>query len=289
MGDAFPTVHAKAIEKDIQEAGGAEVIFQDPSVFETQIPAHSVYLGRMLRLSDPLFRAIVREKLAGRADHDDVHAEEALGAFVTYSFGADGERVEALRGLYFAGKIARNSEVRIFLRGKHRQFPVEVPIVEPHRALKDLPDEAIGDYVRAVFAVDQAGLRQGLSKIEHWLSQATLRRDQLVLNHRAILLLHAMRGRERDAKERLGAALDALDALPRTLAFAARKALNEGEAERAAKLLEGQLARSGTDDEDIAPVLLAHQELHASRGEEDQELAAWITSEVLGAFEVGEA
>ncbi|MFN0318476.1 MAG: tetratricopeptide repeat protein [Burkholderiales bacterium] len=289
MGDAFPTVHAKSIEKDIQEAGGAEVIFQDPSVFETQIPAHSIYLARMLRLSDPLFRAIVREKLAERADHDDVHAEEALGAFVTYPFGADGERIEALRGLYFAGKIERNSEVKIFLRGKQRQFSVEVPLVEPQRALKDLPDEAIGDYVRAVFAVEHADLRHALGNIERWMSQATLRRDQLVLNHRAVVMLHAMRGRERDAQARLQAALDAGDALPRTLAFAARKAINEGDADRAAKLLERQLPRAGTDDEDIAPVLLAQQELHASRGEEDQELAAWITSEVLGAFEAGEA
>ncbi|MSQ58212.1 MAG: tetratricopeptide repeat protein [Betaproteobacteria bacterium] len=288
MGDAFPALHAKAIEKSLQEAGGAEVVLQDPSVLETQIHAHSIYLSRMLRLSDPLFRAIVREELAGRADHDDSHAEEALGAFVTYSFGADGERIEALRGLYFAGKIERDSQVKIFLRGEQRELHVEVPMVKPRRALKELPDEAIGDYVRAVFATEHAGLRQGLAKLEQWLGQATLRRDQLVLDHRIILLLHAMRGREREAQERLRAALDAGDALPRTFAFAARKAASEGDADRGARLLEGQLPRSDMDDEDIAPVLLAQQELHASRGEEDQELAAWVTSEMLGAFEAEE-
>ncbi len=285
MGETFPYARAKVLQKDVEDAGGAAGILQEPDLFETEMDAHSIYLGRVLRVADPLMRAIARTELVRRLERGDEHASHALQRFTTHPFGTDGERIEAVRALYYSHKIERSAPVAIHLRKQPRTLSVNVPICEIDRGFEDLPKDALNDYVRAVFAAEAKELRDLLGKMEKWLGQAVQRADQLKLEHRVILILHAMHNAQSDAAKRLQWVIDAGDALPRTYAFAARVALSENDLPKAAKLLEGQLERAGTNDEDLAPMLLATRELHAARKEEDQELATWIAYEALGAFE----
>lgn len=283
MGDRFPTVVARKLSEEIEEAG-AEVILEDAEMFDAELDAHSIYLGVILRASDPLLRTLARGELCRRSEDGDADAINALRGMVISAQCTDRERVEALRALYFAGSLPRCGPVDIYLRGRLQSVLVDVPLIQELPMLIDAPDAARDDYFNAVFAAEPAELRHSLGRMEYWLEQTQDPSSRLQLEHRAILLLYALK--DKRGVQRLQSAIDAGGALPRTYAFAARAAIAENDLDKAATLLKGQLTRAGTNDEDLSPVLMATQELHAARQEEEQEIAAWIAYEALGAFEV---
>ncbi|MBM3394032.1 MAG: hypothetical protein FJY37_05250 [Betaproteobacteria bacterium] len=284
MGDAFPSRQATLLNEAVDAAGGADAVIADPSQVQSQLDAHSAYLGWLLRHSDPLCRALVRHALARRAFAGEALATDLLKRFLVYPRGGDRERSEALRALHFAQAVERKAEVEIFLGGAVRRLTIEVPEVRELPLLPSLPEAAREDYISAVFARQPAQQRDQLTALRKWLDTVKDPHDRQVLIHRIMVLLYSLRGREAEAKASMDAALATGDALPRVYGFAARMAIARRDADTATRLLDGQVARCDGSDEDLAPVLLATHELHLLRGELETAMAAKMAYEALGAF-----
>lgn len=284
LTEAFPATAGRALHAAIEGAGGGEALLEHPDLLDFDIPGHALYLGCLLRQSDSLGRALVREALGKRVRRGDAEAEAELRRFLVYAPGEDAERIEALRALYLAQRQPASGSVTIHLRGAQRTLTIDVPAVRVSDALPGLPEQAQEDYFASVFADKPGAMRQSLDALSRWQSQAAEPYVRAALEHRILMLLHILDGRRAEGEARLRAALDSGQALARTHAFAARLAIARGDLAGAQSLLAGQLARAGERDEDLAPVLTAQTELHAARGETDAELAAYIARECLGAF-----
>lgn len=284
LTDAFPGPVGRALQAAIQRAGNDEMLFANPEMLEFDLPGHALFLGFLMRQSEGLGRTLVRHALDKRARQGDAAAAAELERFLMYQWGTDGERIEALRSLYFARQLPASGSVTIHLRGERRNLTVSVPAVRQSDYLPGMPAPAQEDYAASVFADNPGEIRRCMDALRKWQSQTDDPRNRAALEHRIIMMLHALRGRRDEGEALLRAALDSGQAPARTYAFAARIAIARGDLAAAQSLLEGQLARGGDCDEDLAPVLTAQCELHAARGETDAELAAYIARECLGAF-----
>lgn len=289
LSEAFPAAFERLLRPAIERAGGGKALIDEPSRLDLELQGHSLYLGHLLRQTDEMSRALMREALAARLERGDADAEAELRRFIVFAHGADQERVEALRALYFAGKLPPAGVVSVYLRGALRNLDVTIPRVRRVRPLQGMPDAAQAAYIDTVFANEPSELRAALQTLRKLRAQATDEAAQRVLDHRVMVTMHSLGAHQNEGAALLKEMLHDGQALARTHAFAARLALLRGEVKSAQSLLDGQLARAGADDEDLAPVLHAQRELHAARGETDQELAAWIAQECLGAVSAPEA
>lgn len=284
MSEAFPTTVAKVLQQDVDKAGGTEAVLADLQRLKTPLVAHSAYLGRLLRQTDPLCRGIVREAISHRVEQGEAAAETALRQFLSFGHGNDHERMEALRALYFAGRLPSVGPVSVHLEGALRTLDVTVPAVRRDVPLPGLPEAAQQDYFQAVYADQPGELRAALDRLRKWQAEVAPGFAQKALVHRVILLLHGLRERGAEGAALLQETLNTGAALARTYAFAARLALARGQQAEAERLLNGQLARAGHCDEDLAPVLTAQAELQAARGLTDAALSTRIALNALGAF-----
>lgn len=289
VSEAFPSRLATDLLQRVEAAGGSEAVVEDPALLVYPLQGHAFYLGALLRQCGPLCRTLARENLADRAGRGDAAAEAELRRFIEFRYGKDTERVEALRALYYAGRLPPSGPVTVFLRGALRTLEVTVPAASENLPLPGMPADAQDDYIRSVYAHKPAQAQAALEKLRHWRTQAPTEVLRRVLDHRIALLLQGPLGRAAEGETLLKQSIDSGEAPARSHAFAARVAMARGDLGAASRLLEGQLARAGSCDEDLAPVLVAQEELHAARGETDLALAAMIARECLGAFDIAEA